>query len=462
MTGSTPTATMSGWSRSLRFDDLPEAVLTKVLDHTLDTLGAIVVGADKPWTLRVRDYANAESPDGDCTVIGAKRSLRPEWAALVNGTAAHGYEIDDYAVPGLSHPGSVVVPTVLALAEELQLGGRETIAALAAGLETVVRFGAACSPSLTFDRGFHVTSALGVFGAAAASINSYGVNEAVASHAFALAAAHACGSTEFTRTGGDVKRLHAGMAAAAGIRSTALARRGFTGPSAAIEGERGFMHSFVARPRIGALTDGLGTRWELNGLAMKRWCVCAGIQAPLVAMMELKALGVSADSIAGIEVGVDAVTSAHVGKIGGRPKDFTSAQMSLHHAIGMSLVAGGNDPIHYARYETDQVLSESISRMGERVSVVVNEEADIAFPHRLTTRIRVSMLDGSIIKLGADAPGTGGYPVGSHTYADKFLTLTEPTLGESRSKAIGNAVHALQDGMRPTELMALLAVKERP
>src|SRR5690606_917750 len=113
----------------------------------------------------------------------------------------------------------------------------------------IVRFGEACTPSLTSDRGFHVTSALGVFGAAATAIAIDRPSTEVAVAALGLAAAHAGGTTEFTRTGGDVKRLHAGMAASAGIRSAALAARGFTAPTAAIEGQRGFLAAFVAQPR---------------------------------------------------------------------------------------------------------------------------------------------------------------------------------------------------------------------
>ena len=252
------TAALAGWSRALAFERLPGDVVERVLAHTLDAVGALVVGATRPWSAQVRDYVAGESPPGRCAVPGLDARVRPEWAALANGTAAHGFEIDDYALPGLSHPGCVVVPTALALAEHEGCDGRELIAALAAGFETTVRFGLACTPSLTSDRGFHVTSALGVFGAAAVAARLLRLAPAHAAAAFGLAAAHACGTTEFTRTGGDVKRLHAGMAAAAGIRSASIARRGFSAPLAAIEGERGFLNAFVAHARPQALTDGLG------------------------------------------------------------------------------------------------------------------------------------------------------------------------------------------------------------
>src|SRR5690606_20870593 len=97
------------------------------------------VGAGKPWTQAVADYASVESPTGLSRCAPIDRTLRPEWAALVNGTAAHGFEIDDFALPGLSHPGSVVVPTAFAVGEDRAASGADLIVALAAGFETIVR-----------------------------------------------------------------------------------------------------------------------------------------------------------------------------------------------------------------------------------------------------------------------------------------------------------------------------------
>lgn len=440
MTGAT--RALSGWAAGLRFDALPDDVVDRVLRHTLDTVGAMVVGGEQAWTAKVRDYADAESPDGEATTIGLPRRLRPEWAALVGGTAAHGFEIDDYALPGLSHPGSVVVPVALALGEHHDSDGRDVIAALAAGFETTVRFGEACTPSLTSDRGFHVTSALGVFGSAAVAARLGGLDADQAASAFGLAASHASGTSEFTRTGGDVKRLHAGMAAAAGIRSAALASRGFTGPEAAIEGDRGFVHAFVEHPHPGALTDELGLRWALRGLAMKRWCVCAGLQAPLAALDGILAESrIRPEDIVEVVVGFDRATLAHVGHIGAAPRDMTEAQMSVHHAIAMRLVAGGNDPEHYRLFEQglDTVAA------GERVRLCVDDESQALFPGRLVARVSVTTDGGTIVRR-AEAPGTPGNPMTRSDVHDKFRALCTPLIGGAAVDDLIEAIDAMREG----------------
>ncbi|MFD2399713.1 MmgE/PrpD family protein [Prauserella oleivorans] len=214
MTGTT--RELAEWVSATCFDELPDDVLARTRTHLLDTLAAVVVGHSRPWTRRVLAYAEEQSPPGNSMVLPAGPRLRPEWAALVNGTAAHGFEIDDYALPGLSHPGCAVVPAALAVAQDLHAVGRRLLTALAIGYEITVRFGRATTPSLTSDRGFHVTSVLGVLGATAAAASLSGLDAATTQSALGLAASMAGGTTEFTRTGGDVKRLHGGFAAAAG------------------------------------------------------------------------------------------------------------------------------------------------------------------------------------------------------------------------------------------------------
>jgi 2-methylcitrate dehydratase PrpD len=51
--------------------------------------------------------------------VQAKASLRAADAALVNGTAAHAFELEHYHNAKL-HPGAVVVPAAIAMAEKTE------------------------------------------------------------------------------------------------------------------------------------------------------------------------------------------------------------------------------------------------------------------------------------------------------------------------------------------------------
>ncbi|MFC5819510.1 MmgE/PrpD family protein [Nonomuraea harbinensis] len=463
------TAELAGFAAGVRFAGLPAEVVERVTWHVLDSVGAGIAGSAKPWNAVVRRYALRETGPGACTLYGTAGTGRPEWAALANATAAHGFEIDDYALPALAHPGCVVVPVALAVGEETAARGHAVLAAAAAGFETVVRFGLATTPSLTSDRGFHVTSVHGVFGAAAVACGLRGVDEDTTASAYGLAASQAGGVTEYTRSGGEVKRLHAGLAAMAGIRAATLAADGFTGPRTAVEGPRGLLRAFVAEPRPAALTAGLGERWELHGLALKRYCVCAGIQAPLRAISELRAAGLeSADvgesaaglgagnvekPVAGLDardveeivVGLDAATLAHVGAVGAYPRDMTEAQFSARHAVAMHLVLGGNDPGHYELLEQAGFALPEVSALAGRVRLEHDAEAEKSFPRRLLARVRIRLRDGRELRRLAEAPGSPAAPMSGEEIEAKFLGLAEPVIGRRAARYVRDAVLALAD-----------------
>ena len=86
----------------------------------IDVIGLCVVA-------RRSDYVGAALaawPDtGPATAIGHARLLSAAGAAFVNGTAAHGEDFDDTFEGGPVHAGAVIVPAVLAAAEQEKLDG---------------------------------------------------------------------------------------------------------------------------------------------------------------------------------------------------------------------------------------------------------------------------------------------------------------------------------------------------
>ena len=135
----------------------------------LDTVGAMVHGADQPWTRAAHAHALATGGEGRSTVIGAGRSTTPAMAALANGCGAHAFELDDVHEEAISHPGAVVVPAALALAQAGGATGRDLLEAVVIGYEAMGRAGIAVGPSAHMLGGFHPTSMSGVFGSAAAA-----------------------------------------------------------------------------------------------------------------------------------------------------------------------------------------------------------------------------------------------------------------------------------------------------
>src|SRR4029450_8474464 len=141
--------------------------------------------------------------------------------------------------------------------------------------------GSAC-PGAFPRRGFHPTALCGAFGAAAAAGRLLGLTPAGLATAFGLCGSQASGIIEYLTDGSWTKRLHAGWAAHAGVVATLLARAGFTGPEAVLEGEHGFYRAFAGgldEARLDELLGNLGSVWELERLTFKPY-PCGSIAQP--------------------------------------------------------------------------------------------------------------------------------------------------------------------------------------
>src|SRR5260370_37002294 len=106
----------------------------------------------------------------------------------------------------------------MAFAEASQRSGRNVIASVVAGQQIMSLLGAVEGPGM-MQAGWHGSTILGVFGAAAAAGKLLELGVEQQTNAFAIAASDAGGTMEYDQSGGEVKRLHAGSAARSGAEA---------------------------------------------------------------------------------------------------------------------------------------------------------------------------------------------------------------------------------------------------
>ena len=451
------TELLSQFVHQAKFADLPPQVVDRTLIHILDVLGCVAVGTKLPWIDQVRRYALEAGRTGASTVVGGS-PLVAEWAAFANATAAHGFELDDYHSGALSHPGCVVIPTVLAIAEEAGSSGPDIVLACALGLETIVRIGLATSPSMVVDRGIHETCVQGVFGAAVAAGKLLGLDTKALISALGIAGSHASGTREYAHSGGEVKRLHAGLGAMGGIRGAVLTKRGLQGPTRILEGARGVIQAFADKHDVGEIVRDLGHEWRFLGCGIKPYASCGVIHAPTDALVELvRENGLTVDAIDEIVVGVDRLSMEHVGSLPLQPADMNGAQFNLPYSLGMALTVGGNAFSHYWRLQESNFRNDAVVAAARKVRMVIDEEVNHAFPETLMSRVRVKRCDGRWFEKTARPRGSKDRPLSLTEVQEKFRDLVGETAWTAQAPAIEKAVQALRTGARASDLMKLLA-----
>ncbi len=135
------------------------------------------------------------------------------------------------------HPGSVVFPPALAVAQATGASGRDLLTAAVAGYEVGIRVGEFLGRS--HYKVFHTTGTAGTVAAAAATGRLLNLSAEAMLHAFGSAGTQAAGLWEFLRDAADSKQLHTAKASADGLAAAYLARDGFTGAKRILEGAQG-------------------------------------------------------------------------------------------------------------------------------------------------------------------------------------------------------------------------------
>ena len=118
---------------------IPPHLIARAKFCLLDALGCALFGAGQPWGRIMADEIRADGCEGPCTVLGSAHSAPAAQAALANGTAIHGFELDDLLPASIVHPGTVIVPAVLAAAEASNASGMTLLRGVVTGYECMSR-----------------------------------------------------------------------------------------------------------------------------------------------------------------------------------------------------------------------------------------------------------------------------------------------------------------------------------
>ena len=113
----------------------PEAAAIVGLGFT-DCVATMIAGRDDPVVAATETGLDGlKSPGGARHYFTDATSSAPV-AAWINGAAAHAMDYDDVSM--LGHPSAVMVPAILAEAEELDLSGKDMVAAYVAVIALVL------------------------------------------------------------------------------------------------------------------------------------------------------------------------------------------------------------------------------------------------------------------------------------------------------------------------------------
>ena len=337
----------------------------------------------------------ATDEPGNCTVIGQQAGRSLGMAAICNGTAAHGDDFDDTFEGGPAHAGAVVVPAILATAEQHGLSGADAGLGIAVGCEVICRM-CLVAPKLVHKAGFHPTAVFGAIGAAAGVGAALQLNAKQLVDAMGIAASMSSGIIEYLAEGAWTKRMHPGWAAQSGYRAARLAQAGFVGPRTMFEGEHGFFHAF-ARTHDGnfaAMLEGFGSRWLAADIAFKPYA-CGTMAHPYIdCARKLVANGLNPAEIERIECETaEGIVHRLWEPLANKqhPPNGYAAKFSIPYAIAVGML---RDDAGLGEYQEAVVCDPEIRALAARVGYVIDPHNP--YPRQFTGHLRVSLRNGDV------------------------------------------------------------------
>ncbi|MEU6641936.1 MmgE/PrpD family protein [Saccharomonospora sp. NPDC046836] len=442
---------LATWCADIRLDDLDANGWGMVRTALVDTLGVILAGSTFGGVRALR-RAGVGDPPGPSLVIGTRVRTTAQDAALLNGVAAHALDYDDGNRKLGGHPSAVLVPTILALGEELGSAPTDVVVAYAAGFEAMSRIAEGINPA-HYRRGWHPTSTLGVFGAAAAAARLLDLGPERMAAALAAAASMAAGVK--ANFGTMVKSLHVGHAARDGLLCAKLAAAGLTASRSALDGAQGFFVLYADDVDVEAIVSDRGPRANTRINTIKQYPCCQSTHCAATAAIALHSRLPAGDrDIRDVQVVVDPNRIPHTD----RPsiRDAFEGKFSMQYVVARGLLDGRVGLDHF---EGDADREPGVRELMTRVVLVAAPPGGA--PNSFAAEVTVRTARGEKLTASADLDTIASMaepPAGLWT---KFADCAGRALPDDRVAALAAAAGSFGEVGDLGDLMQLTASAPR-
>ncbi|MGE5525907.1 MAG: MmgE/PrpD family protein [Rhodospirillaceae bacterium] len=449
---------LAGYVADFDGKKLPDDVRHHAKMLVLDALG-IALASTRFDFARITYNGFRALGSGESRVIGMKGRLGLRDAVMLNGTLVHGLDYDDTYLPGSVHLSASVVPTVLSVAEHTGANGEEVVTACALGLEFGARLGAAGNGGF-LRNGFHATSVVGTFACTLAAGRLLRLTTQQLTLAQGIALSMASGNMQPMQDGSWTKRLHPGLAGAAGVTACFLAREGFIGPTAAYEGRFGLFPHFLGQhygdAKLDAIEDDLGQRWEFTRASFKLFPACHQSHAFLNAAIKLaQQHRVRASEIESVhalvaEPAVPLVCEPFAAKKA--PDSSYAAQFSLPYGLACALTRGR---FGLKELEADSYTDPALRALAAKFTYELDPNP--GFPKFRSGEVIVRLKDGQRLRQRENLKPDE--PIGERHILEKFAMNATSVVTNAKAAKIKEEVLALERVKDARELIELLSAE---
>ncbi len=435
MEGKTCIRKLSELTDSIQYERLPQEVVEKAKISIMDALECCIDNMNDQRGHAAYASVPKDAPTARATIFDSGHKADAADAAYYNTIKGAITSRNDTSMVAMSHPGCLVIPTVLAVGEEVGASGKTILEAVVAGYEAMLRFG--CLLFGRTNRAWRTTAIYGPVGAAFAAAKAAGLDAEQAASAGSFAC-HSCGGVNewaLSGTGEDVFQNAA--AARNGIFAMRLAKGGAKGCPTIIEGEAGIAAAFGIHDGFELMWENIGEPWLIMKCINKPITSCIIVQNPcqtanamIQAHPELRY-----EDISHVVVEVNKTHKEHFGCANNvHIENVVDAIMSIPLGVAGTLVNGSDAKLNFVP-PYDPVVLELMHR------VEVVEEKTFTETGRTGTRLHVFMKDGTEYVHEKEQLT----PLTQEQVRARFHATCEAKLGKEKTKLVEQYINSLEE-----------------
>jgi 2-methylcitrate dehydratase PrpD len=416
---------------AFREADITPKALAWAKTAIIDTVGVTFAGVPEPCVQILLGTPGIAEAPGDSLIFGTRRRTSPLDATLINGTAAHALDFDDFNGHIGGHASVMLFPPLLALSDGMQVTGRQLVAAFVVGYELMIRMARGVNPR-HYDMGWHPTATLGTFAAAAASSHLLNLDVPKTATALALAASMASGIK--SNFGTMTKPFHVGHATRNGLLAALLAERGFEANARALEAKQGFLDVFNGPGTydIDRMFSGWGAPWEIEDVSngLKQFPCCGSTHPAIFMMLKLREEeGITADAAERIEILAHPRRLPHTDNPD--PRSPLQAKFSIQYATARALADGA---VRLEHFEGDAYEESRVQRLLKITSAGPHPDMASDSPKHFGAEVRVTLKDGRQVSRRVDhmVGRSPEFPMTSAELFEKFSDCAKRALPKAQ------------------------------
>jgi 2-methylcitrate dehydratase PrpD len=384
----------------IRIDRVPDEAARTAQEAILDTVGVTLAGSRTDCVAAVR-AAVEEMSSGPSTLFGDRARASALDAAMINGTASHALDFDDCSNTMGGHPSAPILPALWALAERQGSSGRDLLEAYVTGFEVETKLGRAVNFH-HYEKGWHPTSTLGTFGAAAACGRLLRLDAEHLARALAIAASMASGIK--ANFGTMTKPFHVGHCARSGLLAALLAREGLTANAGALEDPQGFFNVYNGPGTFDAdrLLADFAEPLDLiePGVAFKRHPCCASTHPALDALLKIMSENrIAAQDVAAIRSWTHPRRLRHTNRPD--PKSGLDGKFSVQYVLARAALEGA---VRLDHFSDAAVHDSQVRAFMSRIEAQPHPDAVMETSEHFFAQVRVTTRDGSVFEAYVDRP----------------------------------------------------------